>query len=672
MPTPIRLAAFLLFVPALAHAQAVVDNRLVYDAPFFARYSPKTALDMIKETPGFALEETSERRGFAGAAGNILIDGERPIAKSQTLSDILQRIPASQVRRIEIVRDGGRDLSGHAAIANVVRTPAGGEGVYQLGFEHAGRTPMPNGWASWSGRSGATDYSLGVNGYSLSRNLPGDRLLLDETGALAGTRRDTSPRTFYEIGVNGEVSRPMLGGRLRAMGQIYQSRYHENSTIATYDLVGSLTDFARNPYTERKRKLEFGVDFDRPLGPWDLSVSTLLTRNRFTSDIESTGSGSAGAINSVFTQHVARSTGETIARATLARAWGAQRVEAGAEAAVNTLNQRLALTLDLGSGPFSILVPNSNLTVRENRGEAYLMHEWTPKGLLVQTRLAAEISRLSFSGDANRPVRLAYLKPSLQITRNVGARDQVGLHIYRDVGQLDFLDFVSVASLTDKRINGGNPELKPETSWRAELSTDLRFGSEGALNLTLFRYWLSDAKDLVAVGSPGNRIDAPGNIGRGRVDGFHANIHLPLKAILQGASLTLDGTWRRSRITDPLNGQRRELSNYEHRLFKAEFRQDLARRKFSWGATYTDKPWHIFYRSAEIERDRDSPSLDLWLETTAFAGLRTRLTILSLLGQPQVQKRIFYSPDRTGDVASIELTRRHPGRWLTLTISGSL
>jgi hypothetical protein len=648
----------------------MTNGRLVYQADFFARYSPRTALDMINETPGFVLEETTERRGFAGAVGNILIDGDRPIAKSQTLSDILQRIPASQVVRIEIVRGG--DDTGHAVVANVVRTHLASSGVYQFGFEYAGRIPAPNGWISWSGRSDKTDYGVGAAGYGFSRNLPGKRELLDGSGILIGTRKDESPRTFYQIGVNPELGRPTFGGRLHITGEAFQSRYQENSTVSTFDLSGNRTDFQRNPYSEFNRKLETGLDFDRPIGPWDLSLSALLTRNRFSSHIRSTDIEPSGTVGSIFQQQVARSTDESILRATLTRAWGStQRIEVSAEGAINTLNQELALTLDLGTGAFPLPVPNSNLAVREDRGEAYMLHQWTPKGWSIEIRLAAEASRLSFTGDANQSVSLAYFKPSIQIARNIGSRDQVRFHFYRDVGQLDFLDFVSVASPADQRINGGNPNLKPETSWRAEAVADLRFGSEGSLSLTLFHYWLSDAKDIVPVKTPTGIVDAPGNIGKGSVDGAHLTFTLPLKAILSGASLTVDGTLRRSRVTDPLTGNLRELSDYDHRLFKADFRQDLQKHKLSWGATYTDQPMHVFYRFAEIERDRDSPSLELWAERPVLGGLKTRLSLLSLLGQPQYRERIFFAPDRREVISLIERTHRYPGRWLNFTLSGS-
>ena len=80
---------------------APAADRVFYDAAFFARFAPQNALDMVKQTPGFSLDagQSQTRRGFSGAVGNVLIDGARPIAKSQTLSTILSSIPASQVVR---------------------------------------------------------------------------------------------------------------------------------------------------------------------------------------------------------------------------------------------------------------------------------------------------------------------------------------------------------------------------------------------------------------------------------------------------------------------------------------------------------------------------------------------------------------------------------------------
>jgi len=656
-------------------ANAGVNGRLAYEAAYYAQFSPRTALDMVNQTPGFVLVEGAERRGFSGAVGNVLIDGQRPTAKSQTLDDILQRIPAAQVLRIELLRGGeaAGDASGQAVVANVVRTPSAGQGAFSLGAEYAGRAPAPNGWASWSGRIGRTDYSLGASGYSLLRNLPGDREILDGDGALIATRSDRSPRSFYEVNINGEVGRQMLGGRVRLTGQVYHSRYHEDSTIVTFAPAGARTEDEFNPYTEAKRTLEAGANYERGLGAWDLTLAGLLTRKRFASDVSSTHRGAAGAVDSIFTQAIARDSGETILRTTLARDLStAHHLEIGAEGAINTLDARLALDLDLGAGPFPIPVPNSNLSVVERRGEAFVSHVWRPgRPWSVETRLAGEISGLSFTGDTDQSVSLSFLKPSIQVTRMLGARDQLRLRLYREVGQLDFTDFVSAASLADDVIEGGNPDLRPETSWRIEATADLHFGAQGAIALTLFHHWLSDAVDLVPVGPPGARFAAPGNIGGGDVSGLHLNLRLPLQPIIPGGVVTLDTTWRHAAITDPLTGERRTISDFRDHELVAEFRQDRPADRIAWGIKYTGQARRTRFLLDEIDRRRDSPSLDAWIETTMVAGLKLRLTLLSLLGTPERRERIFFAPDRTGAADRIERSERRPGSWLLLTASGN-
>ena len=669
-----KMSAALLLASAAAEAEPIPSqSRVSYDAAYYAPFKPSTALEMINETPGFALEDTGSRRGFAGASGNVLIDGEHPVAKSQTLSDILQRIPAKQVLRIELLRGGeaGADSSGHALIANVVRTPSSGDGVYELGFEYAGRTPVPNGWASWSGRVGRTDYGVGVNGYSLMRNLPGERVLRDGSGALLGTREDRSPRGFYELALNAEASRPLFTGRMRVTGQVKVEHYHEDSTVTTQSFTGAVTDLEHNPYAYRRRTLEGGIEYDQRVGAWDLEMSSLLTRGHFSSDASSTHSTPSDGVDSIFIQAQVQDSGESIVRAALSRDLGDHRIEAGAEGALNTLDQGLMLTLNLGGGAFPIPVPNSNLRVTERRGEAYVADSWTLGRWTLESRLTGEASRLVFTGDTNQTVSVSYLKPSFQLTRKVGKSNQLRARLYRDVGQIDFTDFVSAASLLDDRINGGNPDLKPETSWRAELAGDFRFANDGALDLTLFHYWVSDTADLVPVGPPDARIDAPGNIGRGKVNGAKVNLKLPLNRLLRSASLNIEGNWQTSRVTDPLTGKHRGISGFAGLSLKADFRQDLPTHKLAWGVTYTAQPTLTYYRLKEIERKRASPSLDLWLESTALAGLKTRLTLLSLLNQTERRTRTFYAPDRTGIIFETERGDRLPGRWITLTVSGS-
>jgi hypothetical protein len=646
---------------------------LRYGAEWYRSFAPRTALDMVRQTPGFALDQGEARRGLSGAVGNVLVDGRRPSAKEQTLEEILQRIPAGQVQGIEILRGAqtAGDASGQAVLLNVVRTPFTGQGVGSLGFEYAQQhRPMPNGFMAWTGRAHAIDYAVGASTYSLRRELPGTRDLTDVQGNSTGTRRDTSPRDFGEYTVNGEAAFELGGGRLRMTGQAHYERYHEDSIIDTYDSAEEFAGSTFNPYTESRRSAELGAHFDHALGDWNLSSVLLLTRGRFASDVTSTSSDAIGRPVYRYAQDLERDSGESILRGTLARALGsAQRLELGVEGALNTLDAVLVATQDFGGGTVPVDVPNSNVLIEERRAEAFVNHSWRiDERWSLDWRLAGEFSRLDFSGDSNQVVDLAHAKPSMQLTRSFGQSNQWRARVFRDVGQLDFNDFVSSLSLSDERVEGGNPDLKPQTSWDAELAADLRPGADVALTLAVFHRWVSDTADFVPVGPPEALVDAPGNIGDGRIYGLRVTARAPLK-VLRGATFTFDGTRQESRVTDPLTGETRGISEFQHWQLAAGFRQDLPR--LAWGFNYLQKSMSSSYLLEEIDRARASPSLDGFFELALARGMRLRFAVVSLLGEAELRDRLFYQPDRRGAFDHAEIGERDPGTWYQLSISGS-
>src|SRR5690606_35250790 len=125
-----------------AHAQQAgggepADTRDVFLPGYFADAAPATAGDMLRRVPGFTVVEAdADVRGYAGAAGNVLVDGVRPTSKREDTGQLLQRIPASAVARIELIHAGtpGVDMGGFAVLANVVlRHEASSEGAIEVG-----------------------------------------------------------------------------------------------------------------------------------------------------------------------------------------------------------------------------------------------------------------------------------------------------------------------------------------------------------------------------------------------------------------------------------------------------------------------------------------------------------------------------------------------------------
>ena len=151
--------------------------------------------------------------------------------KSQTLNDVLQRIPASEVVRIEILRGSevAGDASGDAVLANVVRTPSTGGGAWGLGMELAEARPG----AERLVRLGRTSRRHGIfarRQYLRAATRAARRApCIDGAGALMARRRDVSPREFAEYAFNGQAARPLGGGKLVVHRAGVISRYNDDS-----------------------------------------------------------------------------------------------------------------------------------------------------------------------------------------------------------------------------------------------------------------------------------------------------------------------------------------------------------------------------------------------------------------------------------------------------------
>jgi hypothetical protein len=655
-------------------AEAGTDT-VQYDAEFFAQFSPRTALDMVRQVPGFSLQEVDEeKRGYAAAAGNVLIDGEYPNNKSQTLEDILQRIPATQVVRIELRRSGTGELGSNRAsvLANIVRTRSAGSGVWGLGAEYAQQhEPAPNGYVSWTGRAGNVEYALGGNAYSLRRELPSTHVLTDSDGQVRERQYESSPREFSEYAVNAEASRALLGGTLRATGQAYRSNYEQHNTLERRAGDDNAMGDETAPYEEGKRTFEFGTSFETASETGKATLAAIVNRTRFDSDSQLLAYDLQTGDQTDFRQLQLRDTGESIARGSLTRRLGPrQELEFGAEGALNTLDAALDLSGAINGEEFPIAIPNANLQLEETRWSGFILHRWHAGPWSTETSLAAERSRLKFSGDSTRSVHLKYLKPSFQLARSFAGQQQWRFKVYREVGQLDFADFASVMTLSDDLVNGGNPDLKPENSWRVEAALDLRFSALAA-SIRAYHYWISDVVDFVAIESSDRIVSAPGNLGSGSVDGVQVSVSVPLASLIPHATLKVDATLQEDRVTDSLTHRVRPISDFDRNKLKAEFRQDTSFHGLSWGIKYARDSSKALYRTDEIDRTRVSPSLDVFAEMPVTRSLRLNVSMVSVQGEAELRSRTLYRGDRTSSVLSREEIARHPGHWWLVTLSSA-
>src|ERR1700742_1639469 len=93
VPAPIVIAPGPAPAGAAASKPVAGDGVTRYGPEFFAAYGPANAQEMVNRLPGFTLDAGSGVRGYEGAAGNVLIDGQRPSSKTDTIDQLLYRTP---------------------------------------------------------------------------------------------------------------------------------------------------------------------------------------------------------------------------------------------------------------------------------------------------------------------------------------------------------------------------------------------------------------------------------------------------------------------------------------------------------------------------------------------------------------------------------------------------
>lgn len=590
--------------PAAVETAAPAEQGVIaYPPSFFAAASPTNAYDMVIRVPGFTFDKGTAIRGLAGSGGNVLVDGAPQVAKNDALDEILKRIPAASVERIDLIRGSapGIDMGNRTVVVNVVRKQtAGFRGAFMPGayFVYDGRVltgiRAEGQWRWPGGRSAelAQVYGKGPNEelgdgvrtttfYSLG--VPVRVRLSDVDADSAGTR----------IWTTGAYETPLAGGRVRLNGaymltpsrtEIYD-RYREGGREYEYDDIDKL-------------QAELGARYTRNLLP-GLSVEAVGFQQWIDQDTKV--HFEAPTVTRDF--HLARDSTESVARADFR--WSARpsvMIEFGGEAALNKLDSATRLLVNGVGRP----VPAANVHVEETRGEAFVKGAWRPTSkLTVEGGVRQEGSTVTAEGDVNSETSLQYTKPRLAITWAPNADTQIRGRIEREVGQLNFDDFVASPNVASTgQVVAGNPNLRPEQAWVFEVAAERRFWQGAAAVLTLRHYDLSDVVDRMPVRNALGIVvaDAPGNIGEGTKDEVQASLTLPLdrfgvkRAQLKGAL-----TWRSSEVVDPLTGETREISGLHPIDWEAHFSQDLPAWKLVWGVDAVGAFRERWYRFSEIE-----------------------------------------------------------------------
>lgn len=681
----------------MARAQETAKPSLPASAPegvqqfepaFFARFNPVTAEDMVRQLPGFTLDEGADLRGFGATAGNVLIDGQRPSSKT-SIRDELGRIAAGSVLRVELIRAsaaGELDVRGYTELANVVLKPATGmkeSTTFALTgrwYEQGRLGAQIGGTHSW--KTDNFGFRLGVQATSLGEREEVAATFRNALGTITRTQNEFYQNQVDELTITGAANwtlspRDTLNANFRVLPRLFTTNAAANVNLVS-PAIGPIGAISLD-YTEKDIwYVDLGGDYEHKFD--GQNAVKLITVNRLV-NWRPQQLLTQNLLIAPLTRQIDNSdnrAGEHVIRGVYTLKPDTQHtVEFGLEGAYNYRRVNRQSLTSVSGGPFvPAVVPIASTKVEEDRIEASINDVWRlNQQLTLESGFNFESSKISQSGDASVERDFSYSKPRVVATWTPNAEDQWRASFLRDVSQLDFGDFATGLNSISSSANVGNPLLLPEQTWKASLQWKRPLGPRGSLSITGFYDDIKDTQDFITApgvcttptGGPG-ACTAVGNIGDGTRWGGRIEATWALDDLgVAGGILKLNVGAQDSEVTDPVSLQKREISSEQEFDWSADFRQDVPSMKFAWGGKVNSVGPMPHYRADRLETiEPKDPNVDLFVETTGLlGGLLVRVTAANLLDVQKETDRNYYVP------VSEEFRSSTMGRNLTLTVAGA-
>lgn len=670
------LAWLSLMASASVFADSATGPNEEYTAADFAVYAPLNAKDMVERIPGFRLDNSRDQsaaRGLGQATENVLINGQRVNSKSATAAETLERIPASTVERIEVLDGATLDIPGlSGVVVNVVVTPKGVSGTwtYRPTFRPKLDPELLGGDFSVSGQRGDLGWTLSFSSSPRGISGKGVESVFDPSSTLTERRDLQTVGMFPEYGGSlGGRWTPSSGLIANLNLDVKNVRRSFNEISRRAPVAGDLEVREADRVNETdSAELSTDVEFDAGPGRLKLIGVHTARNSPFTSALTREDAFGAPLERQQFRQVTDET--ETILRAEYSWSGLGGMWDASIENALNRLDATSQLRSALGSAALTpVDLGDPTVSVEENRSEVFITHSRDlTEDVSVQVSLGGEVSELSSSGGTEQSRTFYRPKGSLTLNWQPNPDTAVNARVERQVGQLDFFDFVSQLDLDDGEDQTGNADIVPEQKWRGEIELDRSLGSWGAGSVLVFAERLEDIVDQLPIGTG----EGPGNIDRGQRLGITVEGTLNLDPIgVRGAQITYATTLQTSRIDDPLTGQERAINEEEEIRIDLEFRHDIFGTDLAWGGEITPRQRSDQFRLNSVRETRDLPGrYSVFIEHKDLWGLTGRAQIFQPLGNIDKKSRTLFAPDRTGSLVQIERSRVKENPVYILELSG--
>ncbi len=590
----------------------------IYTPAAFAEYLPRTALDLVRQLPGFGLNGGDNVRGLSGAQGNVLINNRRPPRGSGSLEGRIRAIRVEDVIRLELIEPGVRDvdMQGYPLLLNIVTRQTSAariDGRIELepredgGEEYQGELT-----AGWS--SGPLELEARVDLYdetltefaeirSSTADEPFARASVDE---LEGrTRRNW--QTLARLAVNARNDLELT----------LSSERNNNFNRPTPALAAEVGAIETGGYEAIER---FGSARWRHAFAEGVQLIGLVTRRQG----EATSSDSLISGGSSSESASSRETEETAARADMRwRPMDALAVETGLTWASNSLEGSSSASID----GVAQSVDGDDAAVEETRSALLASATWTPNSRVSAT-VGGRVEQFSLdsSNEGGASLALTDVAPRADLNWTLPNDWTLRLSTERRVGQLDLGLFLASTDLNNSLSTAGASTLEPPRDWIHQLTLERRFGERDLVRL--------EAETRRSDNPVSSILDVdgevrPANISAETLARVTADFEIELDRFgFDGLSLDGRATHRWSDRVDPLQGFARTTSGHRDYYYRIGLRKEWADGRYVVSARLEDRAPAMHYWLTEIRKEDNGVNVDLdveWRHSQAWrTGIATR------------------------------------------------
>ena len=497
--------------------QKLIDNRIdkiVFNAERDLTSQSGVATDVLKKVPQVSVDADGNVE-LAGAGGiRFLINGKPSSAFGSSVADVLQSIPASQIKSIEVITNPGAkyDAQGLGGIINIILKQTKVKGINGNVSLSAG-TRMENGSFNFTMRHGNFGLNAFISGNArLTATTPtvSDRNSIDTAGKENVLFHQDGSNRFNRYGTESGIGFDWTVKKYNNFsGNINYNRFgnqsngviNQEQTTKPFGSGNLISDIASvNNLNNRFlfHSVEASLDYKRTFAKEDQSLEievntspgnnsirggnflTLLPQDSVYYGINNSNRGKENEtqISIDYEQPLAKDV----------------MFGAGGRITFNDITSYANVnSLEPNSKQYSYDSLLSNSLSYHQKVYAIYAEISLPVGKLFNAKIGSRYERTeisSFYSDAQEQVKnpgYNTVVPSVYFSRKLTENQTIKISYSKRIERPDYGDLNPFINTTDpKNISAGNPYLLPEIGNRYELSYNHDFGAIGSFMATAF------------------------------------------------------------------------------------------------------------------------------------------------------------------------------------------